>query len=151
MRINSYSFLHNNVISLSVKGRFSFFSQEGWKNFRLGASHMQYAILDLWKRHEMANQRAPGGWSKILMGLSTFLEGYKKNLGGFIPLENPPMLSVIKSNFIVISATFWEIHQKHMISDWSISSFWCIFWVASIYLWICNLQNSPGRISPTKR
>ena len=25
---------------------FHFFSQEGWKNFRLGASHMQYAILD---------------------------------------------------------------------------------------------------------
>ena len=42
---------------LSVKGRFSFFSQEGWKNFMWGASHLQYAILDLWKGHEMANQR----------------------------------------------------------------------------------------------
>ena len=31
---------------LSQKGRFSFFSLEGWKNFRWGASHMQYAILD---------------------------------------------------------------------------------------------------------
>ena len=28
------------------KGGFSFFSQEGWKNCRWGASHMQYAILD---------------------------------------------------------------------------------------------------------
>ena len=45
---------------LEIKGGFSFFSQEGWENlrwgdfhflqewenFRLGASHMQYAILD---------------------------------------------------------------------------------------------------------
>ena len=30
----------------SNKGGFSFFSQEGWKNCRWGASHMQYAILD---------------------------------------------------------------------------------------------------------
>ena len=28
------------------KGGFSFFSQEGWKNFSCVASHMQYAILD---------------------------------------------------------------------------------------------------------
>ena len=28
------------------KGGFSFFSQESWKNFRLGAKYMQYAILD---------------------------------------------------------------------------------------------------------
>ena len=31
---------------LPTKGGFSLFSQEGWKNFRWGASHMQYAILD---------------------------------------------------------------------------------------------------------
>ena len=32
-------------ISFINKGGFSF-SQEGWKNFRWGASHVQYAILD---------------------------------------------------------------------------------------------------------
>ena len=28
------------------QGRILIFSQEGWKNFRWGASYMQYAILD---------------------------------------------------------------------------------------------------------
>ena len=28
------------------QGRIFIFSQEGWKNFRWGASHMQYAIFD---------------------------------------------------------------------------------------------------------
>ena len=32
--------------SLGTKGGFSFFSQEGWKIFRWGASHMPYAVLD---------------------------------------------------------------------------------------------------------
>ena len=43
---------------------------------------MQYAILDLWKGHEMANQRAPGGVKRNSSGVKHFLEGYKKNLGG---------------------------------------------------------------------
>ena len=29
-------------------------------------------FLMLWEGHEMANQSAPGGWSKILEGLNTF-------------------------------------------------------------------------------
>ena len=37
------------------KGGFSFFSQEGWKNCRWDASHMQYAILDASGEHEMTN------------------------------------------------------------------------------------------------
>ena len=33
------------LVNFMNKGGFSFFPQEGWKNFRWGASHMQYAIL----------------------------------------------------------------------------------------------------------
>ena len=49
------------------QGRIFIFSQEGLKNFRWGASHMQYAILD-------ASEH--------------FLKGVKKNLGGLTP-PNP--------------------------------------------------------------
>ena len=44
--------VNKNVLSYDIcgvtlsNGGFSFFSQEGWKNFRWGASDMQYAILD---------------------------------------------------------------------------------------------------------
>ena len=64
------------IISLSQKGRFSFFSLEGWKNFRWGASHMQYAILDALGGAKMANQSAPGGGVKQHSG------GVKQHSGG---------------------------------------------------------------------
>ena len=35
-----------NQEKIQSPGRIFIFSQEGWKNFRWGASHMQYAILD---------------------------------------------------------------------------------------------------------
>ena len=45
----------------------------------------------------MANQSAPGGWSKILEGLNTFLRALRKIWGGGFnppspPSENPPMI-----------------------------------------------------------
>ena len=38
----------------------------------------------------MANQSAPGGWSKILEGVKHFLKRVKKDLGGFNP-PSPPL------------------------------------------------------------
>ena len=58
--------------SLGTKGGFSFFSQEGWKNFRRGGKflggvqvicHMPFLMLR--EGHEMANQSAPGGGAKF--------------------------------------------------------------------------------------
>ena len=60
--------VNKNVLSYDIcgvtlsNGGFSFFSQEGWKNFRWGASlqvicNMPFFML--WKGHEMANQTAP--------------------------------------------------------------------------------------------
>ena len=41
-----FSYFNMDIRLTVAKSGFSFFSQEGWKNFRWGASHMQYAILD---------------------------------------------------------------------------------------------------------
>ena len=43
-------------------------------------------FLMLWKLHEVANQSGPGGVKQNSSGIKHFLEGVKKNLGGF----NPP-------------------------------------------------------------
>ena len=40
------SFLQNSVIIPRNQWRIFIFLQEGWKNFRWSASHMQYVILD---------------------------------------------------------------------------------------------------------
>ena len=67
------------MFTFDLKGGFSFFSQEGWKNFRRGGKilggvqvicNMPFVMLR--EGHEMANQSPPGGWSKILEGLNTF-------------------------------------------------------------------------------
>ena len=77
------------MASYSVKGGFSFFSQEGWKNVWRGGQILggvqvicNMPFLMLREGHEMANQSALGGWSEILMGFKHFLKGVKKNLGG---------------------------------------------------------------------
>ena len=63
------------------KGRFSFFSQEGWKKFRWGASHMQYAILDVLEGAGNGKPKCTTGVKQNSSGVKHFLEGVKKNLG----------------------------------------------------------------------
>ena len=71
--------LYYMVRNTLFKGGFSFFSQEGWKNFWRGGQILggvqvicNMPFLMLREGHEMANQSALGGWSEILMGFNTF-------------------------------------------------------------------------------
>ena len=79
---------------VTIKGRFSLFSQEGWKNFRRGGKILggvqvicNMEFLMLWEGNEMANQSAPGvggggggGVKQNSSGVKHFLKGVKKNL-----------------------------------------------------------------------
>ena len=90
------------------KGGFSFFSQEGWENFRWGASHIQYAILDASGGACNGKPKCARGVKRHSSGVKHFLKGDEKNLGGVTspnppPAENLPMQKgrswCIRSNF----------------------------------------------------
>ena len=53
-------------------------------------------FLMLWKGYEIANQSAPGGVKQNSGGVKHFLEGVRKNLGGFTPPPpaNPPLQKI---------------------------------------------------------
>ena len=73
----------NMDIRLTVaKSGFSFFSQEGWKNFRWGASHMQYAILDASGGTSNGKPKCARRVKRHSSGVKHFLKGIKKNVGG---------------------------------------------------------------------
>ena len=61
-----------------LKGGFSFFSQEGWKNFRWGASHMQYAILDALEGALNGKPKCARGVKRYSSGVKRFLKGVKE-------------------------------------------------------------------------
>ena len=51
---------------------FNFFHRRGGKSLGGVQVICIMPFLMLWEGHEMANQSAPAGWSKILEGLNTF-------------------------------------------------------------------------------
>ena len=75
---------------------FHFFHRRGGKILGGVQVICNMPFLMLREGHEMANQSAPGGWSKILEGVKHFLKRVKKDLGGVNPpsppSENPPMI-----------------------------------------------------------
>ena len=60
------------VIGWVARADFHFFHRRGGKNLGEVQVICNIPFLMLREGHEMANQSAPGGWSKILEGLNTF-------------------------------------------------------------------------------
>ena len=75
-----------NLINYGQGRIFIFFNRRGGKISGWVQVICNMLFLMFWKGHEMANQSAPGGWSKILVGLNTVWRGLRKIWGGF----NPP-------------------------------------------------------------
>ena len=110
LQLKDYSqFEYELPIPLIISGKLKFsltsrradfyFSLQGWKNFRWGASHMPYAIPDALEGAGIGKPKCARGAKRNSSGLKHFLEDVKKNFGGGgfnppNPPENPPMLSV---------------------------------------------------------
>ena len=69
------------VYELITQGQIFIFSQEGWKNFRWGASHMQYDFLYALEGARIGKPKCARGVKRNSSGVKHLLEGVKKNLG----------------------------------------------------------------------
>ena len=70
------------MIQYYIQGRIFIFSQEGWKNFGWGVSHVQYAILDALGGAWNGKPKCARGVKRNTSGVKHFPKGVKKILGG---------------------------------------------------------------------
>ena len=114
---------------MTYKGRFSFFTG-GWKNFGRGGKILggvqvicNMPFLMLWVGHEMANQSAPGGLSKILVGSNTCWTELRKFRGLTSltpPPENPSSRTLCKSQWD-LQSVLDELSQANYINSIAIA------------------------------